>query len=72
VEHDFSGVGEAGGDTPPNSRQRSSPDATHEVNTQTPYSQGNMGRVVAVFDVSFACSGRLCVEFALSLPFFGH
>ena len=30
----------------------------------------NMGCVVAVFDVSFACSGRLCVEFALSLPFF--
>ena len=32
--------------------------------------QANMGCVAAVFDVSFACSGRLCVEFALSLPFF--
>ena len=51
LEHDFFGFHGRGGEAA-NARQRL-PSATHEVNTQTPCTQGNMRGVVAVFDVSF-------------------
>ena len=59
-----------GGGVPPNTWQHS-PDATHEVNTQTPCIQGNIRGVVAVFKVSLAVSGRLSVELSLRMQWFG-
>ena len=56
--------GGRGGSEAANSRQRS-PIAAHEVNTQTPCIQGNMGGVVAVFDARFEFSCRLRGELAL-------
>ena len=53
-----------GGRLPANARQHS-PDATHEVNTQTPCIQSNIGGVVAVFMVRLVFSGCPSVEFAL-------
>ena len=70
VEHDFSGWC-GGGGTAANSRQHSHI-ATHEVNTQTPCTQANMGGVVAVFNASCGVSCRLRVEFALWVWWFGH
>ena len=62
----FTGLrgGGHGGSEAANSRQRS-PIAAHEVNTQTPCIQGNMGGVVAVFDARFEFSCRLRGELAL-------
>ena len=63
--------GGRGGSEAANSRQRS-PIAAHEVNTQTPCIQGNMGGVVAVFDARFEFSCRLRGELALRVWWFGH
>ena len=60
-----------GGSEAANSRQRS-PIASHEVNTQTPPIQGNMGGVVAVFEARFEFSCRLRGELALRVWWFGH
>ena len=70
MEHDFFGFHGRGGEAA-NARQRL-PSATHEVNTQTPCTQGNMRGVVAVFDVSFVWTHRLCDEFALRMNWLGH